>query len=248
MSRRTPHFVFLAVLFVVAVTITGVDRAKAAPNRDSSASECEPGTIASYLGTTCALPPAVYHWVSYECTSTPSNICNRLGKNGEEIHVRRDPNGPNTLLVGGTDRWNVKAGESIHVVIRGTVYGASGNITWPHFHQQRASTGDGYEENITKVDCGENCIGEHNGSSAFRCDASSPDENCNEQHRIAAYMHNAARFNPAPPDKPYPFTIEVKMSGGTNGSASLRSLGLHISAVGQGGGNRGGFQGRRRPF
>jgi hypothetical protein len=247
MSKRTPQFVFLAVMFVAGVAITGVDRAKAAPNPDSSASECEPGTIASYMGTTCALPPAVYRWVSYECTSTPSSICNRLGKNGEEIHVRRDPNGPNTLLVGGTDRWNVKAGESIHVVIRGTVYGASGNITWPHFHQQRASTGDGYEENVTKVDCGENCIGGNDGSSAFRCDASSPDENCNEQHRIAAYMHNAARFQPAPPDKPYPFTIEVKMSGGTNGTASLRSLGLHISAVGQGGGNRG-FQGRRRPF
>jgi hypothetical protein len=247
MPKRMPRFTLLAVMFAVGVMIAGVDRAQAAPDRDSFASECEPGTVASYLGTTCALPPAVYRWLSYECTSTPSNICNRLGKNGEEIHIRRDPNGPNTLLVGGTDRWNVKAGESIHVVIRGNVYGATGNNTWPHFHQQRASTGDGYEENITKVDCGENCI-QGDGSSAFRCDASSPEENCSEQHRIAPYMHNVSRFRPASADSPYPFTIEVKMSGGTNGTASLRSLGLHISAIGQGGFNRGGFQGRRRPF
>jgi hypothetical protein len=61
-------------------------------------------------------------------------------------------------------------------------------------------------------------------------------------------MHNVSRFRPASADSPYPFTIEVKMSGGTNGTASLRSLGLHISAIGQGGFNRGGFQGRRRPF
>ena len=253
MRRSGPRLLTFATLFIVGIwMLGGTEGVKAAPNPEygSDIPVCEPGTVASYMGHTCALPPAVYHWISYECTSTPSKICDRLGEHGVEIHMRRDPNGPNTLLVGGTDRWNVKAGESIHIIIRGTVYGATGNLTWPHFHSERAATGDGYSENITKVDCGENCT-QGDGSSNFRCDASASEENCMEQRRIAPYQHAISKFRAASPDNPYPFRIEVKMSGGTNGTASLRSLGLHISAIPEGGGQGGGRFGqqrRRRPF
>ncbi|MBZ5720794.1 MAG: hypothetical protein LAO03_10480 [Acidobacteriia bacterium] len=245
MRELRPRFCGLAGLLVFGLMVFGVqNRAQASPP-DREGEICEVGTVASYIGTTCALPPAVYHWISYSCTSTPSKICDRLGRNGSEIHMRRDPNGPNTLLLGGTDKWNVKAGESVNIMIRGTVYGATGNLTWPHFHEQRAATGDGFEENITTVECGENCISGQ-GMSAFRCDAGSPEENCVEQHRIAPYQRGRAEFREASPDNPYPFSIEIKLNGGTNGSASLRSLGLHISAFGGGQGRYG--RGRRRPF
>ena len=245
---RLRFWIFATLLLLGVVTFAAAPSpVQAAPQEDeSNIPVCEPGTVASYMGHTCALPPAVYHWVSYECTSTPSKICDRLGEHGLEIHMRRDPNGPNTLLVGGTDKWNVKAGESIHVIIRGTVYGATGNLTWPHFHSERAATGDGYSENITKVDCGDNCT-QGDGSSNFRCDSSAPEENCMEQRRIAPYQHAISRFRAATADNPYPFRIEVKMSGGTNGTASLRSLGLHISAIRQGPGGPGQRQGGRRP-
>ena len=241
------HFCAFACLFCFAfLMFTG---GTVPAHAQDSGNICEVGTVASYIGTTCALPPAVYRWISYSCTSTPQSICDRLGRNGSELHMRRDPNGPNTLLLGGTDRWNVKAGESIEVIIRGSVYGATGNLTWPHFHSQRAATGDGWEENITRVDCGANCVAGE-GVSAFRCEAGSPEENCTEQHKIGPYRKGRAEFREASSASPYPFSIEIRLNGGTNGTASLRSLGLHLSAFGPNGGNgQGRFnQGRRRPF
>jgi hypothetical protein len=248
-AMRLRWFV-MAGLVVLGIMVIKVAPASAAPEDRDFGETCEVGTMASYLGHTCALPPAVYHWTSYSCTSTPENLCDRLGRNGEEIHMRRDPNGPNTILLGGTDRWNVKAGQSINIMIRGTVWGASGNLTWPHFHEGRAATGDGFEENITRVECGENCIS-GNGESRFRCDAGAPEENCVEQHRIGPYhQQSRSEFRAADPDHPYPFSIEIKLNGGTNGTASLRSLGLHISSFRKGGGNGDGRfgGGRRRPF
>jgi hypothetical protein len=246
MRERKPRCFVLAGLFVFGLVVFGTqDRAQALPaGGESFGAICEPGTVASYIGTTCALPPAVYRWISYSCTSTPSSICARLGRNGSEIHMRRDPNGPNTLLLGDTQLWNVSAGQSVDIVIRGSVYGATGNLTWPHFYAQRAQTGDGTEENITTVFCGENCISGE-GVSAFRCTSTDPEENCIDQRRIGPYRKGVARFRATGPDSPYPFSIEIKLNGGTSGTASLRSLGLHISAIPEGAGHFG--QGPRRP-
>lgn len=240
--RQTRFRSFCLVgLFTFAMTMIFVP---GPGGRAAAASDCENGTVASYLGTTCTLEPATYRWTSYSCTSTPSSICARLGNNGSEINIRRDPRGPRTLLVGGTDRWNVTAGQSVDIVIRGEVSGATGNLTWPHFRGRRGQTGDGSEENITTVYCGENCISGA-GVSRILCTAGSPEENCNQQEKIAPYMKAAAKFRVASADHPYPFSIEVKMNGGTSGTASLHSLGLHIADTGGGGG---GGRARRRPF
>lgn len=199
------------------------------PGDDSSVPVCGVGTIAGYIGNTCSQPPTVFHWISYSCTSTPASICQRLGNNGREIHVRLDPNGPNTLLVGGTHLWDVSAGQSVDIMIRGSVYNANVNLTWPHFYpDQRTQTGDGSEENITTVECGENCVA-NNGVSSYLCAGNSPEMNCANQPKIRPYFRTGvAKFRPAGPDSPYPFTIEIKLNGGTSGTATLRSLGIHI--------------------
>lgn len=227
-----PKFYSLALVTLCALcllTWPGKRAEASPPGDDSSIPVCGVGTIAGYIGTTCSQPPTVFHWTSYSCTSTPSSICERLGRNGSEIHVRLDPNGPNTLLVGGTRAWDVQAGQRVNIVIRGSVYNANVNLTWPHFYPgERAQTGDGSEENITTVECGENCVARE-GVSAYRCASDSPDMNCNNQPKIAPYIHTGvAKFRPAGPDAPYPFTVEIKLDGGTSGSATLRSLGLHI--------------------
>ena len=107
------------------------------PGDDSSVPVCGVGTIAGYIGNTCSQPPTVFHWISYSCTSTPASICQRLGNNGREIHVRLDPNGPNTLLVGGTHLSDVSAGQSVDIMIRGSVYNA--NVNSPGLTSTRTS-------------------------------------------------------------------------------------------------------------
>jgi|SRR5277367_259555 len=217
----------LVTLFALGLLIYPGKHAEASPFEDPSV--CGTGTVASYIGTSCSQPPTVFHWISYSCTSTPSSICERLGANGSEIHVRLDPNGPNTLLVGGTHLWDVTAGQRVDIVIRGSVYNANVNLTWPHFWPgQRAETGDGSEENITTVDCGNKCVS-GDGVNSYRCASGSPDMNCAEQPKIAAYISaGPARFRVTGADEPYPFTVEIKLDGGTSGTATLRSLGLHI--------------------
>ena len=230
MLRISPYQLALITFFTLGLLIWPGKRVEASPpGDDSSIPVCGVGTVASYIGTTCSQPPTVFHWTSYSCTSTPSSICDRLGPNGSEIHVRLDPNGPNTLLVGGTRAWDVKAGQSVNILIRGSVYNANVNLTWPHFYpDERAQTGDGSEENITTVECGENCVS-NQGVSAYRCGPDSPDINCNNQPKIRPYMRTGvAKFHLTGPDSPYPFSVEIKLDGGTSGSATLRSLGLHI--------------------
>lgn len=229
--REIKHYRFaLMTLFAVGMLICAPKSVEASPFADaSSIPVCGVGTIASYIGTTCSQPPTVFHWLSYSCTSTPSSICSRLGNNGSEIHVRLDPNGPNTLLVGGTHLWDVTAGQSVDIVIRGSVYSANVNLTWPHFYPgQPTQTKDGSEENITTVECGENCIS-HNGVSAYKCVSASADMNCVDQPKIRPYFQTGvAKFKLTGPESPYPFNVEIKLNGGTSGSATLRSLGLHI--------------------
>jgi hypothetical protein len=230
MRRTRPYLLALVTLFALGLLIWPGNYVEASPFQDqSSVPACDTGTVADYIGTTCTQPPTVFHWISYSCTSTPSSICDRLGTNGKEIHVRLDPNGPNTLLVGGTRLWDVTAGQSVDIVISGSVYNANLNLTWPHFYAgQRAQTRDGSEENITTVECGGNCIS-RDGVSSYLCAADSPDANCADQHDEAAYWATGdAKFRLTGPDSPYPFTVEIKLNGGTSGTASLRSLGLHI--------------------
>jgi|SRR5579872_116050 len=220
----------LLTLFAFALLVCPIKRAQAGPpQEDASVPVCGVGTVASYMGTTCSQPPTVFHWISYSCSSIPASICEALGPNGSNIHVRLDPNGPNTLLVGGTRAWDVKAGQSVNIVIHGSVYNANVNLTWPHFYPgERAQTGDGTEENITTVECGGNCISAE-GVSSYLCGADSPDMNCNDQPKIAPYFRTGvAKFRLSGADNPYPFSVEIKLNGGRSGTATLRSLGLHI--------------------
>jgi len=230
MLRIKPYPFAVVTLFTLGLLIWPCKRVEASPFQDpSSIPVCDKGTVASYIGTSCSQPPAVFHWISYSCTSTPSSICDRIGTNGKEIHVRLDPNGPNTLLVGSTHLWDVTAGQSVDIVIRGSVYNANLNLTWPHFYPgQPTQTGDGTEENITTVECGENCIS-GNGVSSYLCAAGSADMNCLDQAKEKPYWASGvAKFRLTGPDSPYPFSIEVKLNGGTNGTATLRSLGIHL--------------------
>src|SRR5437868_12753127 len=112
-----------------------------APNPVNGISACVDGTVASFMGTACSQSPAVMQWTSYSCTSVPSTICTALGTNGSNIKMKMDPNGNHTILVVGQGLWNVAAGQSVDVVIHGTVYGAKANNNWPHFGTQLGQTG-----------------------------------------------------------------------------------------------------------
>ena len=194
----------------------------------AQAPTCGRGTVASYLGTSCSQLQTVFRWSSYSCTSTPASICRALGPNGSKLHMLLDPNGPRTLLVGNTSLWNVKAGESVDVVIRGSVYGAVSNGNWPHFQGLRGQTGDGSENNITTVDCGANCLS-LNGVSEVPCSATSPPANCQDARTVGPYFRAIATFTPATSANPYPLTLEIKLDGGTTGTATLYSVGIHVS-------------------
>ncbi len=189
---------------------------------------CVNGTVASYLGTSCTQPAGqVYHWSSYTCTSTPASICTNLGANGANLQMEMDPNGNNTILVGRTALWNVTAGQSVDVVIGGTIYGANTNQNWPHFNGLNGQSGDGTEENITTVGCGGNCLDARNGVSDILCSSGSPPANCSNQNTIAAYSAYYAHFNPASSANPYTLTIEIKLNG-NSGTATLFSVGTHL--------------------
>jgi hypothetical protein len=198
---------------------------------------CAKGTVASYLVEgSCSQGVTVYHWLSYSCTSTPASICAGLGTNGSRVQIAMDPKGPYTLLVGDTSLWNVAAGQSVDVVIQGTVYGATGNGSWPHFSLPNkqtgppGQTGDGTEENITTVACGSHCTDTNHGVSDILCSATSPPANCTEQQTIDPYMHYEAAFAAAPSSSPYGLTIEVKLNG-NHGTAALYSVGTHLGLL-----------------
>jgi len=198
------------------------------PVSQNGIAACTDGTVASYLGTSCSQLPSVMHWTSYSCTSTPTTICDSLGPNGANVRMRMDPDGPHTILVGSLGLWNVTAGENVDVVIHGEVYGATGNLNWPHFPGMLGQTGDGTEENVTTVLCGSNCT-KLNGISDIPCSSTSPVEYCTDQPVIDAYQSQRSKFNAASSSAPYPFTIEVKLDGGISGTANLYSVGVHIN-------------------
>ena len=190
---------------------------------------CPDGTVASYIGTSCSQDQTVFNWTSYSCTSKPTSICDSLGHNGSNLKIRLDPNGPHTLLLGATRLWNVTAGQNVDVIIKGTVAGATTNQNWPHFVGLRGQTGDGFEDNKTTVDCkSRGTCRNGNGISDILCTASGPSANCTEQKRIDAYLPQRTTFDPATLANPYPLTIEVKLNGGTNGTATLYSVGIHV--------------------
>ncbi|HEY7095823.1 MAG TPA: hypothetical protein VH437_03815 [Terriglobales bacterium] len=233
--RTTPHrfaicslMVGLAFLVVLA-GCGGGGQSTEPPIMDSGAiAPCADGTVAGYLGTTCAQPPAYMHWTSYSCTSTPSTICDALGTNGANIKMSMDPNGHHTILVGSKKLWNVTAGQHVKVVISGTVYGATTNNNWPHFADLPGQTGDGMEDNKTTVFCGSNCVALE-GISDIPCTNTSPVPFCIDQDKIDAYLPATAKFHAAPQDHPYDFTIEITLDGGITGTATLQLLGIHLS-------------------
>ena len=191
-------------------------------------SACKDGTVASYIGTSCSQLPAVMTWTSYTCTSKPTSICTALGPKGSNISMRLDPNGKHTLLVVGNGLWNVTAGQNVDVVIQGTVYGATTNNNWPHFGNLMGQTGDGTEDNKTTVSCGSNCTALQ-GVSDIPCSSSSPVTYCVDQKKINAYISQTAKFKAAGSGQPYNFTIEIKLNGGISGTATLQSVGIHLS-------------------
>ena len=194
---------------------------------DNASVACADGTVASYVGTSCTQMPAVFQWTSYSCTSTPSSICAALGTNGSNIKMSMDPNGQHTILVGSSQLWNVTAGQSVDVVISGTIYGASTNNNWPHFGNVPGQTGDGTEDNKTTVLCGTDCVA-LNGVSDIPCNQNSPIAYCIDQNTIDPYLTELAKFHPATSDHPYPFTVEIKLNGGITGTATLQSVGIHL--------------------
>lgn len=200
---------------------------------------CANGTVASYLNTSCSEGATIYQWQSYTCNSTPSSICTALGTNGSNVNIQLDPKGPYTLLMGRTTLWNVTAGQSVDVVISGTVYGSMSNGNWPHFNGLNGQTGDGTEENITTVGCAAsgNCLDANNGVSDILCSAGGPPANCTDQSTIGPYSKGRATFNAAPSTDPYTLTIEIKLNG-NSGTATLYSVGTHLIPAGvSGGGN-----------
>ncbi len=214
-----------AIPILLLVSAAGMAEGQGRP-----ALECASGTVASYLGTSCSQYSVVYHWLSYSCTSTPSSICEALGTNGSNVTIKTTPNDPGTLFVMANEsRWNVTAGQNVDVVIRGTVYNATINHNWPHFdHHLAGQTGDGTGEYITTVGCGANCRNANKGASDILCSSTSPVANCTDQASMAPYAGALATFNPATSASPYSLTIEVKLDGGKNGTASLRSVGTHL--------------------
>jgi hypothetical protein len=198
------------------------------PNPIPGVSACADGTVASYMGTTCSQSPAVMQWTSYSCTSVPATICSALGPNGANIKMKMDPNGNHTILVVGQGLWNVSAGQSVDVVIHGTVYGAKTNNNWPHFGTLLGQTGDGTEDNKTTVSCGANCVALQ-GVSDIPCSNTSPVAYCVDQVTIDAYLSQTAKFLAASASQPYQFTIEIKLDGGISGTATLQSVGIHLS-------------------
>jgi hypothetical protein len=211
------------------------------PSSAPSPEACVTGTAASYIGTSCSQGGTVYHWLSYNCTSTPASICDELGTNGSGFVMHMDPEGPFTILMGGTDALKVTAGQSLDLVIRATVYGALRNSNWAHYHRMRwqkgwvrgkyfgqpGQTGDGSMEAITTVDCAAsgNCTDSHQGVSDVLCDAAHP-ANCVDPRRSPSQF--GTTFNAAPAAHPYFLTIEIKLNGGERGSASIYSVGTHL--------------------
>lgn len=193
---------------------------------------CVTGTVASYIGTSCSQGGTVYHWVSYSCTSTPTSICDSLGINGANVAMAMDSSGkgPYTILVGETTAWDVTAGQSVDVVISGTVYGAYHNDNWPHFRGLRGQTGDGSEDNITTVGCSAmaTCSDSQNGVSEDLCDQNHP-QNCVDVSTIPTF--DEASFGAAASAAPDSLTIEIKLNGGTSGTATLYSVGTHLIPV-----------------
>jgi len=222
-------FFAIGLVLVLTLTVTGRAQDITQDGAQLTISRCVDGTVATYIGTTCSQLPSVFTWTRYTCTSTPSSICDSLGANGEKIHMRMDGEGNHTILVSASDLWNVTAGQSIDVMIRGTVYGAITNVNWPHFYSP-GHTGDGTEENKTTVYCAPtgNCV-KLKGVSDILCDADSPDAYCNDQNKIDPYLSATAKFNRNTSDNPYRFTIEIKLNGGTNGTATIHSVGVHIA-------------------
>ena len=216
----------LTLLFALAGCGGGTASQLVAPNPNGVA--CANGTVASYLGTSCTQLPAVFQWTSYSCTSTPSSICAALGPNGSNVTIRLDSSGPHTLLVGASGLWNVTAGQSVDVVITGSVYAATTNNNWPHFNNLLGQTGDGTEDNITTVFCSSNCIALQ-GVSEIPCSNTSPVAYCTDQATIGPYVSQTAKFNATSSGNPYVFTIEIKLDGGIGGTATLHSVGIHLS-------------------
>jgi len=195
-----------------------------------AAGACKDGTVASYVGTSCSQGNTTFNWNSYTCTSTPQSICDGLGTKGANLKIRLDPKGPHTLLLGATRLWNVTAGQNVDVVIKGTVAGATTNQNWPHFVGMRGQTGDGKEDNKTTVDCASHgtCKNGPNGVSDILCTETGKSANCTEQKKIDPYLSERTTFDPAMLANPYAMTIEVKLNGGTHGTATIYSVGLHV--------------------
>ncbi|MBZ5719463.1 MAG: hypothetical protein LAO03_03690 [Acidobacteriia bacterium] len=195
---------------------------------NTGVADCADGTVASYMGTSCSQAPAVMQWTAYTCTSTPASLCTALGSNGSNIKMKMDPNGKHTILVVGSGLWNVTAGQSVDIAIQGSVYGATTNNNWPHFGNLLGQTGDGTEDNKTTVSCSTNCVALQ-GVSDIPCSNTSPVAYCIDQITIDPYLSETAKFKPASSSQPYLFTIEIKLDGGISGTATVQSVGIHLS-------------------
>jgi hypothetical protein len=163
----------------------------------------------------CSQGPITYGWTGIACKSTPSTLCSGM-TGATPVQVKLDPQGAYTLLIGYFSAapypWAVGKGQTVDLMISGTVTGSTKNANWPH---DQLITGDGRVDEITTVLCGANCI-KANGISHTFCDSTS----C-----VNANDLNGGTYN----NGTYDFTIEFKLSGGTAGTATLKSLGTHLA-------------------
>jgi len=233
MERKISPLIGISCLLAASLLLLSLVNGCGGENQPASppsGSTCANGTVASFMGTSCTQETTIFNFKGYSCTSAPTSICDALGINGSNIKMRQDPNGPHTFLVGATSAWNVEAGENVHVTISGTVAGSMSNQNWPHFNGLRGQTGDGVEDNKTTVYCSSvGACAAGAGVSDIPCTSTSPEAFCTDQPTIAPYLTARATFAPAPSNDPYPFTIEVILNGGTFGTATLYSVGVHLS-------------------
>jgi hypothetical protein len=218
----------LGMVLVVSIAFSSYAGGQTELQAKTRIPACANGTVASYLGTTCSQAPATMQWTSYSCVSIPSSICDALGPKGSNIHMRMDPNGHHTILVSSSGLWNVTAGQRVQVIIKGLVYGATTNNNWPHFGNLPGQTGDGMEDNKTTVFCRTNCL-TLQGVSDVPCSNTSPNPYCIDQNYIEPYLPLTAKFHAATADNPYNFSIIIRLDGGITGTATLKSVGVHLS-------------------
>jgi hypothetical protein len=164
------------------------------------AAPCQSGTVASYAGTTCSQGTVIYTFPRDFYSYSGSGVHSLAA---DAIHIRMDPQGPFTFLIGFTN-WNLDTpGESFEVTLHFSVRGADKLESWMH----GCYTTDGGEVS------GSITVNTHPPvTSTAICNS----EMSRERTRDETY-----------PAGPVEATVTIKAKSG-DGTAGLRSFGTHF--------------------